>query len=56
MHLNVNNMATNRSLRALREQILILYAYGVINSDEFVPLYDANQKIYILTGIINRLI
>ena len=37
-------MATNRSLRALREQILISYAYDVIDSDEFVLLYDANQS------------
>ena len=37
-------MATNRSLRALREQILILYAYDVTDSDEFVLLHDANQS------------
>ena len=37
-------MATNRSLRALREQILISYAYDVIDSDEYVLLYDANQS------------
>ena len=43
-HLNVNNMATNRSLRALREQILISYEYDVIDSDEFVLLYDTNQS------------
>ena len=43
-YLNVNNMTTNRSLRALREQILISYAYDVIDSDEFVLLYDANQS------------
>ena len=37
-------MATNRSLRALREQILISYAYDVIDSDEFVLLCDVNQS------------
>ena len=31
-------------LRVLREQILILYAYDVIDFDEFVLLYDANQS------------
>ena len=38
-------MATNRSLRALREQILISHAYDVIDSDEFVLLYDANSQV-----------
>ena len=37
-------MVTNMSLRALREQILISYVYDVIDSDEFVLLYDANQS------------
>ena len=37
-------MATNRSLRAVREQILFAYAENVIDADEFLLLYDANQS------------
>ena len=37
-------MATNRSLRAVREQILFAYAANIIDADEFLLLYDANQS------------
>ena len=37
-------MATNRSLRAVREQILFAYAENIIDADEFLLLYDANQS------------
>ena len=37
-------MATNRSLRAVREQILFTYAENIIDADEFLLLYDANQS------------
>ena len=36
------NMATNRSLRAVREQIVFAYAENIIDADEFLLLYDAN--------------
>ena len=36
-------MATNRSLSALREDLELSFAYNVINAEEFVLLYDANQ-------------
>ena len=35
-------MATNRSLRAVREQIPFAYAENIIDADEFLLLYDAN--------------
>ena len=37
-------MATNRNLRAVREQILFAYAENIIDADEFLLLYDANQS------------
>ena len=37
-------MATNRSLRAVREQILFAYAENIIDADEFLLLYDANHS------------
>ena len=37
-------MATNRSLRAVREQIPFAYAENIIDADEFLLLYDANQS------------
>ena len=37
-------MATNRSLRAVREQILFAYAENIIDADEFLLLHDANQS------------
>ena len=37
-------MATNRSLRAVREQILFAYAENITDADEFLLLYDANQS------------
>ena len=37
-------MATNRSLRAAREQILLAYAESIIDADEFLLLYDVNQS------------
>ena len=37
-------MVTNRSLRAIREQIFFAYAENVIDADEFLLLYDANQS------------
>ena len=37
-------MATNRSLRAGREQILFAYAENIIDADKFLLLYDANQS------------
>ena len=37
-------MATNRSLRAVREQILFAHAENIIDADEFLLLYDVNQS------------
>ena len=37
-------MATNRSLRAVREHILFAYAKNILDADEFLLLYDANQS------------
>ena len=37
-------MATNRSLRAAREQILFAYAENIIYADEFLLLYDTNHS------------
>ena len=37
-------MATNRSLRAVREQLLVAYAEDIIDAEEFILLYDANQS------------
>ena len=37
-------MATNRSLRAVREQILFAYAENIIDANKFLLLYDANQS------------
>ena len=37
-------MATNRSLRAVREQILFAYAENIIYADEFLLLYDTNHS------------
>ena len=37
-------MATNRRLRAVREQILFAYAKNIIEADEFLLLYDGNQS------------
>jgi len=37
-------MATNRSLRAVREQLLVAYAEDMIGAEKFVLLYDANQS------------
>ena len=37
-------MATNRNLRAVREQILFTYAENIIDADEFLLSYDANQS------------
>ena len=37
-------MATNRSLRTVREQILFAYAENITDADEFLLLYDANQS------------
>ena len=41
---NQINRATNRSLTAVREQILFAYAENVIDADEFSLLNDANQS------------
>ena len=35
-------MATNRSLRAVREQTLFTYAENIIDAGEFLQLYDVN--------------
>ena len=35
-------MATNASLKALRDQLVLSYAENVIDSDEFIILHDAN--------------
>ena len=40
-------MATNQSLRAVREQILFACPKNIIDADEFLLLYDANQSIYL---------
>ena len=37
-------MATNLSLRAIREQILFAYTENMIDADEFLLLYDVNQS------------
>ena len=37
-------MATNLSLRAIREQILFAYTKNMIDADEFLLLYDVNQS------------
>ena len=37
-------MATNQSLRAVREQILFACPKNIIDADEFLLLYDANQS------------
>ena len=37
-------MVTNWSLRAVGEQILFAYAKNIIDADEFLLLYDANQS------------
>ena len=37
-------MATNRSLRAVREQILFAYAENIIDADDYLLLYDDNQS------------
>ena len=37
-------MATNRILRAVCEQILFAYAENIIDGDEFLLLYGANQS------------
>ena len=37
-------MATKRSLRAVREQMLFTYAENMIDVDEFSLLYDVNQS------------
>ena len=37
-------MATNRSLRAVCEQVLFDYAENIIDADEFSMLYDANES------------
>ena len=36
-------MVTNRSLRAVREQVLFAYAENIVDAQEFLLLYDANQ-------------
>ena len=36
-------MATNASLKALRDQLVLSYAENVIDSNEFILLYDANM-------------
>ena len=37
-------MATNKSLRALREDLQLSFTYKMIDAEEFVLLYDANQS------------
>ena len=37
-------MATNHSLRAVREQILISFAEDIIDAEDFVLLYNANKS------------
>ena len=37
-------MATNLSLRVIREQILFAYTENMIDADEFLLLYDINQS------------
>ena len=37
-------MATHRSLRAVREQILFAYAENIIDADDYLLLYDDNQS------------
>ena len=37
-------MATNRSLRAVHEQILFAYTENIIDADKFLLLYDANKS------------
>ena len=37
-------MATNASLKALRDQMVLSYAENVIDSDQLILLYDANMS------------
>ena len=37
-------MATNRSLRALREDLHLSLAYNMVDAEEFVLLCDVNQS------------
>ena len=37
-------MATNRSLRAVREQILVSYAEDIIDAEDLILLYDVNKS------------
>jgi len=45
IYLSLVNIATEiQPYRAVREQLLIAYAEDIINAEEFVLLYDANQS------------
>ena len=37
-------MASNASLKALRDQLVLSYAENIIDFDEFILLYDANMS------------
>ena len=43
-------MATNRSLRAIREQTLFAYAENIIDADSYCYMMPINQNLFIHIG------